>query len=384
MIVGLIIFYVALPIFAIWLTEIHPVFKKISAVIICYIFGMLAGNLGFMPENVEKLQDNFLSLTVVLAIPLLLFSIDIKKWSRLAGKTFLSFALILLSVFVMTMLGNIIFSTYMGHEAWKVAGMMIGVYSGGAPNMAAIATALDVESTTFIMASTADIAIGGLFYVPFVFTFAKPLFSKILPPFQSLSKPGELEQENDVTSYQGFKDKKNLLPLAGALGTSVLIFGLGASLMLIVPKDFAVTAVILTVTTLGIAASFIPRVRNIKDSFQLGQYFLLIFCVVIGSMADFRELISTAPPMVAYVGFIIVGSMLLHALGSFIFKIDVDTYIITSVAAICAPPFVGPCAGVLKNKEVVVSGVTTGIIGYAAGNYMGISTAYLIKYLFGS
>lgn len=383
MIAALIIFYIVLPVFAIWLTEIHPIFQRISAVVLCYIFGMLAGNTGIMPESVEKLQENFMTVTVLLSIPLLLFSIDIKKWSRLAGKTFLSFLMILLSVFVVTMLAHLMFSAYLGQESWKVAGMMIGVYSGGAPNMAAIATALDVESETFLMANTADIAIGGIFYVPFMYTFAKPFFSKFLPPFKPLDQFDSDDSDYDVTSYKGFADKKTLLPLAGALGLSVVILVLGASLSFVIPKEYAAAVVILTVTTLGIVFSFMPRVRGIEKSFQLGQYFLLIFCVVIGSMAEFHELIKTAPPMVAYVGLIVVGSMVIHALGAYLFKIDTDTYIITSVAAICAPPFVGPCASVLNNKEVVVSGVTTGIIGYAAGNYLGISTAYLVKYLSG-
>jgi len=33
----------------------------------------------------------------------------------------------------------------------------------------------------------------------------------------------------------------------------------------------------------------------------------------------------------------------------------------------------------LKNREVIISGITTGIIGYAIGNYLGISLAYLFR-----
>jgi hypothetical protein len=33
----------------------------------------------------------------------------------------------------------------------------------------------------------------------------------------------------------------------------------------------------------------------------------------------------------------------------------------------------------LKNREVIVSAITTGIIGYAMGNYLGISFAYIFQ-----
>jgi len=35
-------------------------------------------------------------------------------------------------------------------------------------------------------------------------------------------------------------------------------------------------------------------------------------------------------------------------------------------------------ASVLKNKEVIVSGVITGIIGWVVGTYLGIAVAYTL------
>ena len=39
-----------------------------------------------------------------------------------------------------------------------------------------------------------------------------------------------------------------------------------------------------------------------------------------------------------------------------------------------SPPFVPVIAAALKNKEIVVSGLIIGIIGYAIGNYLGVFT----------
>ena len=52
---------------------------------------------------------------------------------------------------------------------------------------------------------------------------------------------------------------------------------------------------------------------------------------------------------------------------------------ITSTALICSPPFVPVIAGAIKNREIIVSGLTVGIIGYAIGNYLGFIVAELLK-----
>ena len=53
--------------------------------------------------------------------------------------------------------------------------------------------------------------------------------------------------------------------------------------------------------------------------------------------------------------------------------------IVTSISAICSPPFVPVAANALKNQAVLVSGLATGIIGYAAGNYLGIAVNALFN-----
>ncbi|MGB9687051.1 MAG: DUF819 family protein, partial [Rectinema subterraneum] len=62
-----------------------------------------------------------------------------------------------------------------------------------------------------------------------------------------------------------------------------------------------------------------------------------------------------------------------------LFNIDVDTMLIVSTSAICSPPFVGVVAVSLKARKLILPGITTGIIGYAVGNYLGIALAQLFK-----
>ena len=68
----------------------------------------------------------------------------------------------------------------------------------------------------------------------------------------------------------------------------------------------------------------------------------------------------------------------MHLIGCRIFKIDADTMMVTSAALICSPPFVPVVCGAIKNKDVMVSGITIGVIGYAIGNYIGVLIAWLL------
>ena len=72
------------------------------------------------------------------------------------------------------------------------------------------------------------------------------------------------------------------------------------------------------------------------------------------------------------VAFVVFGSLILHLILAAIFKISVDDFLITTTALVYSPPFVPVVAGALKNKEIIITGLTVGIIGYAIGNYIGI------------
>ena len=80
-----------------------------------------------------------------------------------------------------------------------------------------------------------------------------------------------------------------------------------------------------------------------------------------------------------YVVSVLSVSVLLHFFLCYIFKIDTDHAIITNTAAIYGGPFIVPVAEAIGNKKMIVTGLTTSLIGYAVGNYLGLAVAYLLK-----
>jgi uncharacterized membrane protein len=80
-----------------------------------------------------------------------------------------------------------------------------------------------------------------------------------------------------------------------------------------------------------------------------------------------------------YVALTVLGSMIVHVFLSYMFKVDSDTTIITISALTFSPLFVPVVAAALKNKDVIITGITSGILGYAFGNYLGVGLAYFLK-----
>ncbi|HER09614.1 MAG TPA: DUF819 family protein [Bacteroides sp.] len=380
-----ILIYFLFPAFILYLATRLSIINKIGIVVICYIFGLIIGNIHMIPESISGLQGDLMGVTILLGIPLVLFSENVIKWARLARYTFLSLLLGVVSVVIFVIVGFFIFRERIP-EIWKISGMMIGVYTGGTPNLAAIARGLNVNEELYILTHTVELAVGALVLL-FLLTGAKPLFSLFMKPYQRDGQFNEKEaalKVSDFESYAGFFRRANLPGLLKALGITLVIFGAGYGLSLLFEGDAGDTAAILTVTTLGILASLVPGINRIKKSFQLGMYFIYMFCVIVASKADLRALfqpdsIELLLNIFFYILLVITGSLVLHSLLSWIFGITVDDYIMTSTALSNSPPFVPVVAAALRNKEVVIPGMIIGVIGYAIGNYLGVAVAYLLR-----
>jgi uncharacterized membrane protein len=133
------------------------------------------------------------------------------------------------------------------------------------------------------------------------------------------------------------------------------------------------------ITTLGIAVSFIRKIRELPLSFATANYLILVFALAMGSMSNLAELLETSSMLVWFCGFMVFGSVLIHYMLAAVFRVDRDTLIITSTAAIFGPLFIGPVANALGNKEIIPIGIALGLIGYALGNYLGYGIAFVLK-----
>jgi len=338
----------------------------ISPILLCYLLGILLGNQNLIPID-KELAYSLSELAIPVAIPLILFATDFKRWLKLAPKTILSFLLVIISAILSTILAAWLFPWV--DEYWKISGMLVGVYTGGTPNLMAIGMGLHVKEKTLILTNTSDALIGGLYFL-FLVTVAQWLIGKVLPPFaQSGLEPAVAAAEEEEGS------KKELI---FAILLSLVIVGISAGVALLCTGKLEVSVVMLILTTLGVAASFHPRIRKIKYTYEAGKYFILVFSLALGTNIDFREILVSSSDVFMYTAFVMTMAIVIHLLLAIIFRIDTDTMIITSTAGIFGPAFIGPVAERLKNREIIVPGLTCGLVGYAIGNYLGFAVAWLL------
>ena len=307
----------------------------------------------------------------MIAIPLLLFTTDVLGWLRSAKSTVLSFICCVISAAVVT---YVISLYYVGRlpDLAQAAGMIAGVNTGGTPNMQAVGLATGASETLFIQLNAADILYGGI-YLIFLTSFGPALLSRFYPAYSY--KMVDDDSPASATS-QGFNLKHALLSLLLAIAIVGITVGLVTVLF---GDELPVALIILSVTTLSVGLSFVAPIRKMRTSFDVGNYLLLVFCVAIGLRSEASEILGNSSILVQYYGITYVLTILTHYLLGWVLRIDRDTLLITSVASIYGPAFVGQIAHVLGNKQVVFGGIATGLVGYAVGNYLGIGISYLLS-----
>jgi uncharacterized membrane protein len=230
----------------------------------------------------------------------------------------------------------------------------------------------------YIAVHTSDIVLSAL-YLLAVMTFAKPLIKHVLPVKNWDIEGDFAAQASFNTKFSDYFRNGNWKKVLMGFGVAVGIVAISQVVSIFVPADFQTMVTILLITSLALAASFIPSVRALPMTFATGEYFLYVFALAVGAMGNIAQIFSNAGTYFIYVAVVLFGSFMLHVALCALFKIDVDTMLIVSVSAICSPPFVGMVAVPLKARKLILPGITTGIIGYAIGNYLGIALAELLK-----
>ena len=253
---------------------------KVSPMAVLYVIGLLVANLTPWLHDDRLLNFNNLvgSICIPLAIPLMLISCSLTHWSTsTALKAFLSG---LTAVLIVSMAGFFLFKGHSDPQQFaQVCAVAIGIYTGGIPNMGAIAQGVGMDQETYLYVTSYDLIITGL-YLVFVICFGKATFRKLLGHDEPFRQPktgnvAELPQSHPLMCHAA-------TPLL-ALVIAVVSYLLST----LFSESLSTPMLILILTTLSIAATFIPLIKKINrtdqekgrpsTAFTLGLYFVYTF-----------------------------------------------------------------------------------------------------------
>lgn len=373
------------PLGILWLTYKSAWLRKVGSIIIAYIIGCTLGLTGLIPdtEDMHAVQTTVASVAIPIAIPLLLFSADLKSWARLAPAFIKSTIFGLLGCAIAIIIGFLLYGKSNPELFAHVGGMLTGLYTGGNANLASLKMALGVDDTTYILTSAYSTIMSAV-YLFFVIIFGKRLLSLFMPDFKD-----DKTVEDDIVKVENHEEelflglfrKNNLKDLGTSLLLTVCIIALGAGIACLFPKDAFQSVFILGISLLSIFASLNKRVRSLKRTFEAGTFFILVFSVAVASQVSLKTLTDVNPDIFLFITVATLGSLFFHVLLSAVFRIDTDTTLTTSISLICSPPFAPVMGSALKNKAVIGPGIAVGLFGYAIGTYMGFTLSKLLLFI---
>ena len=379
--------YVLFPLLIIEAFKRWTIVQKIGTVVLAYAVGIIASLCGVfnfadpvVGATFSKLQSTIMSVSVPLAIPLMLFNCDFKLWTKALPKTAWALVTGIVAVVVSVVSGFFIFRNHVP-DAANVSAMMTGIYTGGTVNFNALGASLGVNKSVMAIVLAFQMVIT-MPYIFFLLGGGYKVFRKLLP-YKDITHKGRMDEENvetaDVENYRGMFEKKNFIGMMKGMGLSVIFLAIGAGLALLITGTLSELVVILTITTLSIIASFFKPVRELPKTFELGMFFILIFSVIVASMFDINSVNGGSLYIGGFVLWIIGISVGLHLLLCRIAKVSGDLFCVCQVGLLCSPPFVPPIAGAMKNKKVLISGIVVGLVGYAVGTYLGAILAWVLS-----
>ncbi|MEM9254159.1 MAG: DUF819 family protein [Pseudomonadota bacterium] len=379
-----VLLYLLTPAAVIYIAHRNAVVRGVGVIILCYALGLAAGLAQLISPADREVVDGLSQASIALGLPLLLFSLDVRRWSRLAGKALLS---LLLAVISVSLVATVLFGVFRDGTglAANLAAMSVGVYSGGTPNLAAIKTGLDIPNAQYLAFHSLDTLVGAL-YLLFMLVVGVPLFRRLLtsPPGGFLGcGAGGSDCAVDEDDYRPLLRAASIGELMWAFMLSILvvILSLGSVQIwaLVLGPEGLGAVQIIALTSISILVSLHPRVRAFTLSYRLGMYLIYVFCLSVASLVDLNQLLQLDRTVAAFVGGAVFAGLALHALLCRWAGVDADTFMVTSVAAVASPPFVPLMARALNNPGAMLTGMTTGVIGYALGSYLGISLGLYLR-----
>ena len=343
-------------------------FRSLSAALVGIFIAMVLSNAGIIPGD-SLAYDYLIDPGVSIAIALILLSVDARTVVQAGPRMLAAFGLGAVGTALGAFLSALFLAPLVGPETWKLAGQFTGTYTGGGVNFAALGRAFDTSSELFSAAIAADVLITAIWMM---LCLAAPL---LLGRKAERTGSATAEESQLARALYSSGRSMKLADASALVAISIGAVWLSERLGALVPG----VPDVLWLTTLVLAVAQVPAVKRLSGGAMWGYYLLLMFLSTNGAQSVLANIIVVGPSVVYFA----VGTVLLH--GVFIFglglalRVDLPTLLVASQANVGGPPSAMALATARGYMDKVLPGVAAGLLGYAAGNYVGFGIGTLVR-----
>ena len=375
---------------AIYLEQKTKIGSKLTGCVMALIGAMILSNTGIIPLDAAA-YDFVWDYIIPLSIPMLLFNADIRKIGRESGRLLIIY---LISGFGTIAGGIVAYNLLKGSfdGLGSVLPMMIGTYTGGSVNLAAMSDVYNVGGELVSSSVVADNLLMALYFFALIAAAGSKFFLKHYrhPLIDELAGADNAEDAGAATYWK--PKEVSLKDIAFCLALSLVIVAVSVKIAGVLGSLFPTSNFILAllngllgnqyliITTLTmIIATFFPRqVGNIAGAQEIGAYLIHIFFAVIGVPASIYMILTKAPLLLLFCALIVLTNMIFSFLFGKLFRFSLEEIIIASNANIGGPTTSAAMAIAKGWNTLIVPAILVGTLGYVLGNYYGIFAGTII------
>ncbi len=379
-------FMLAVVAFARWMEERYDAIKKISSAVVCTLLGITLANVGVI-EHTGPVHEGVFTFAIPYAIVLVIMGTQLRELAA-AGRPLL---VAYLAACVGSLLGGFIagmtMAGWVGPETWKLAGAFSAAFAGGGMNFAAVGQGLDTDPSTFAAAALAD----NLSTVPYLLLqvwLAGVLASMFLRRTKLAGAwartGGDHAAAGDAADEEAMRrrwtDSDMSITDLAILGALPL---LALWLARILNGIWPLIPEVLWLTTMALIVAQLPWVRKLRGAEVLSYFALHIFFIALGAESELGRVFEAGAPIFTFmIAIMAVHVVVAYGIG-WLLRVDLATVSIASQAAIGGPGSALAIGMAMKWHRLVAPAVIVGIFGYALGNFLGFTCAWLVRALVG-
>ncbi|EFJ09588.1 hypothetical protein SELMODRAFT_44166, partial [Selaginella moellendorffii] len=348
--------------FGLWSERSTKWGSALSGALVSTLFALLASNLGILATE-SSVYGTVNAFLLPLAIPLLLFSADMKRVLTSTGRLLLVFLLGSVATIIGTLVAmKLVPLTGLGTDGWKIAAALMSRHIGGAVNYVAVSEALGASPSVVASGLAADNLICAVYFTT-LFALASSIAAEEKTGLENTTSP---ESKNE-------KAEIKVLEASFALAISAGVCSAGVWCSNIIGYRSGSMAVI-TALAVILATMFPSRLGPLVSTGQgLALLLMQVFFATVGASGSIRSVLATAPSLFLFC-VVQIGVHLLIVLGvGKLLGVEKRLLLLASNANVGGPTTAAGMATAKGWTSLIVPGILAGIFGISIATFLSIA-----------